>query len=259
VKILITICGRAGSKGVKNKNIREFFGYPLILYTISAADLFKKYHSTDEIDIVVNSDSHKLLEIAKSVGIVNIIERPKELSGDYVPKISVIKHSLFYMENNHGKKYDYVIDLDITSPIRRIEDIDGALSLMIENNKKYDVVFSVTHARRNPFFNMVIVEDGYARKVIDSSFTARQQAPEVFDMNASIYVYKKDALVEKLEISPLDGKSGIYLMEDSYVLDIDNERDFIIMELLYRELFSKCKSFKVLRENITNLLTSSPH
>ena len=151
MNILITICGRAGSEGVKDKNLREFIGYPLILYTLSASSLFRKYLSHYNGDIVVNSDSLKLLEIAKKTEICSIIERPTELAQGTTPKIDVIKHSVTFMEKKFGKKYDFIIDLDITSPLRTIEDIISSLDQIISNGS-CDVVFSVVAFQKKPLF-----------------------------------------------------------------------------------------------------------
>ncbi len=64
MKILFTICGRKGSKGIKNKNISYFAGYPLLYYTLSAIDLFQKAHTEYEMDTVISSDSLELLAMA---------------------------------------------------------------------------------------------------------------------------------------------------------------------------------------------------
>ena len=92
MKVLFTICGRAGSKGIKNKNIRDFVGKPLPYYTLSAIDLYLKKHSDVEYDIVINSDSDVLLEIMSKSGIreVDVIKRDPALAGDTVGKIDVI-------------------------------------------------------------------------------------------------------------------------------------------------------------------------
>lgn len=230
MNILITICGRAGSKGVKNKNIREFLGKPLVNFTIGAANLFKEKNTDYDIDVCINSDSIELLKIAELNKIIGI-KRQEELAQDNSPKLPVIRHSLEYMEDRLGKKYDFIIDLDITSPLRKVEDIENALNKSMEN-EKVDVVFSVVNARRNPYFNMVEMVDNQVRKVKDSNFVARQQAPKVYDMNASIYCYKRDSLIRRLQNSPFDGICDIILMKDTAVLDVDSEEDFELMSIL---------------------------
>ena len=195
MKILFTICGRAGSKGIKNKNIREFLGKPLPYYTISAIDLFLKETTLDiEADIVANSDSRELLELMKNnpLRIIETIERDESLAGDAIGKIAVINDCLLKMEDRKHKKYDMIVDLDITSPLRTVENVEQLITKQFES--KADVTTSVTTARRNPYFNQVMkTEHGY-KKVIASNFTARQQAPEIYDMNASLYAYSPEFL-----------------------------------------------------------------
>lgn len=249
MKILFTICGRAGSKGIKNKNIREFVGKPLPYYTISAIDLFLKETSLNvEADIVVNSDSKELLELMKnnSLRTIETIVRDENLAGDAVGKIAVINDCLLKMENRTHKKYDIVVDLDITSPLRTAENIEQLIKKQIES--KADVTTSVTTARRNPYFNQVMrTEHGY-KKVIASNFTARQQAPEIFDMNASLYAYSPEFL--KSGKGVLDGYCECIEMYDTGVLDLDHENDFELMEVIANYLFNNNFEMAKIYENI---------
>jgi len=235
MNILITICGRAGSKGVKNKNFRDFMGKPLIFYTLKIANMFREYKINDCVtDIAVSSDSEDILNYVDAYDYLTGIKRPKKLAMDNVPKVPVIKHVTLTMEKINKRKYDFVIDLDITSPLRKVSDIERALNACVESNGKYDLVFSAVESRRNPYFNMVEIEKGFAKKVKDSHYVCRQQAPEIFDMNASIYCYNRDSLCNKLKRITFEGKSGMILMEDTYVIDIDKEKDFEILELLVK-------------------------
>ncbi|HWP50915.1 MAG TPA: acylneuraminate cytidylyltransferase family protein [Clostridia bacterium] len=237
MNILITICGRGGSTWIKNKNIRSFLGKPLLYYTVAAARLFKERRPADCVDIGVSSDSDVILALIRRFGLT-CIQRPAELAGDTTPKLLAIRHALLEMEKKRGGTYDYVIDLDITSPLRQIDTIDQALKLL-EAQAETDVVFSVVPARRNPYFNMVERKDGKMQKVIDGGFTARQQAPEVFDMNASIYCYRRSSIIHKLDVSPLDGVFDIITVKDTAVLDIDSEDDFDLMEILAKHLITE--------------------
>ncbi|PLT35484.1 cytidylyltransferase domain-containing protein [Bacillus sp. V5-8f] len=238
MNILITICGRAGSKGVKNKNIRNFMGKPLIYYSLKIANMFREYKMKDYVtDIAVSSDSDDILNYSSAYDFVNVIKRPLELAMDDTPKVPVIKHATLTMEKLKKRKYDYVIDLDITSLLRKVNDIERALNLCVESAGKYDLVFSAVESRRNPYFNMVEIENGFANKVKDSDFACRQQAPEVFDMNASIYCFDRDSLCNKLERISFEGQSGMIQMEDTYVIDIDKEKDFEILELLVQHYY----------------------
>ncbi len=235
--ILLTVCGRAGSKGVRSKNIRDFHGIPLIMYTLAAAKLFIERNPQFSIDLCVNSDSEDLLSIAGGVEGVATLMRPVELAQDDSPKVPVIIHSLNTMESSRNKVYDIVLDLDITSPLRNTMDIERVLQVL-DDNQSADVVFTVVNSRRNPYFNMVEIVNGTPRKILESKYVARQQAPEVFDMNASVYGYRRSSLGNLVKISPFDGVVDIVLMRDTAVIDIDSENDFELMELLAGHFFN---------------------
>ncbi|MCI9077641.1 MAG: acylneuraminate cytidylyltransferase family protein [Lachnospiraceae bacterium] len=249
MKILFTICGRAGSKGIKSKNIQSFVGNYLPYYTISALDLFLKNTDLDiSSDIIVNSDSDMLIKIMKENTIrpVEIIKRNPNLAGDTIGKIEVIKDCLVKMEERKGYSYEIVVDLDITSPLRTSSDIDKLIKKHID--KHPDVTISVTSARRNPYFNQVMSCENGVRKVIESDYTARQQAPKVFDMNASLYAYSPGYLKSGRNI--LDGYCEYIEMYDTGVLDIDNENDFELMEVIAKYLFKKTPGFAEIYKNI---------
>ncbi len=251
MRVLFTICGRAGSKGLKNKNISNLLGKPLVYYTISAIDLFvknQKVISDLQYDIALNTDSKKLKEIVSSNSMqkVEIIDRKEELAGDIVAKKDVIADTYIQMKKNKYCEYDVVVDLDITSPLRREIDIENLLLKYIESN--VDVVFSVVKSRRNPYFNMVCIKDGIIKKVIDSNFTTRQQAPEIYDMNASLYAYSINFLLSSNNI--LDGKSDIIIMNDTMVLDLDDKEDSEYMNVIANYLFLNDKMYSAVFDNI---------
>lgn len=252
MNILFTICGRAGSKGIKNKNLREFLGYPLPFYSVSIIDLFHKSHPDAQCDCVLNTDSLDLIKLFSDRlrTEFDIIEREPKLSLDDTPKVPVVLNSLNLMEEKKATNYDIVIDLDITSPLRTIEDIENLIEK--KQNCPADVVFSVTDSRRNPYFNMVKrTENGYKR-IIESSFNTRQEAPEIFDMNASLYAYTPSFLKSGKNI--FDGNCEIIKMFDTAVLDLDHENDFELMEVIAAHLFKKYDSFSLIQENIKSII-----
>ena len=257
MNLLFTVCGRAGSKGVKNKNIRDFSGYPLFLYTLSAIDLFIKENQVDGLIIhtCVSTDSPDLLGAVSKQNVVPVypLKRSPKLCGDFVGKVSVIKDCLINSNEYYGVKHDIVVDLDLTSPIRGITDITNAIDTAIAHNE-HDIVFSVTNARRSPYFDLVQLTEGEGYKpVIKSKFTARQQVPLVYDMNASIYVYKSSFL-ERLNSDLLfEGNCGITIMEDTGILEIDSEQDFALMEYLSKYFLVHNPEFADIVKNIPNL------
>ncbi len=249
-KVLITICGRAGSKGFRNKNLKVFDGQPLCYYTLSAAEIFIKSRTDLSVDIALNTDSEPLKELvlAKYPN-VEYVARPQELCGDIVPKMAVFQQTLAEMEKRRCQKYDYLIDLDITSPMRRAEDVAKAFEVK-EQRDDADLIFSVTDARRNPWFNQLKVVDDHVEKVIASGFTARQQAPEVYDINASIYVFERDFLAENKTGILWDGKCFMYKMFDTGIIDIDSEEDYLLMEAIAHYLYGSNADFAAVKNNI---------
>lgn len=249
--VLITICGRAGSKGFRNKNLKIFDGLPLSHYSLAAAELFRAQRPDLDVDICLNTDSDLLIgTVTSKYPEVNVVERPEELCGDVVPKMRVFQHSLRAMEARTGKQYDTLIDLDITSPLRRASDVAGALAVKC-TRPELDLVFSVCPARRTPYFNMAkLDEDGCAKRVIDHHFTARQQTPPVYDLNASIYVFGRPFLLESETGFLWDGKCGIYEMFDTGILDIDSEEDYLLMEAIAHHLYETDPAFGDVRRAI---------
>ncbi len=255
MKLLFTICGRAGSKGIKNKNLKIFLEYPLAFYTVSIIDLFINEANDMEIDIALNTDSVDLINLFKekinSNIKIHIVERTEDLGGDFVPKVSVIANTYNVIKERLNKEYDYIIDLDITSPLRTLEDLQNLVKK--RKSTDADVVFSVTESRRNPYFNMVKkTENGYER-VIKSNFNARQEAPEIFDMNASMYAYTPEFLNGGESI--FDSRCEIIKMFDTAVLDIDNENDFVLMEVIAKHLFSINQEMQNIKENIKEIMS----
>ena len=249
MNILFTICGRAGSKGITNKNIRDFNGKKLPYFSVSAIDLYlKKNEESINYNIVVNTDSKELIDIMKNNGMreIDVIERDEGLAGDTVGKIKVIQDCLAKMEYRRNIVYDMVVDLDITSPLRKVSDLDNLIKTPI--NKGADVTTSITSARRNPFFNQLKKTDHGYKKVIESIYTARQQAPEVFDMNASLYAYNPEYLRSGKGV--LDGYVECIEMYDTGILDLDHENDFELMEIIARYIFEKNNEYAEVFENI---------
>ncbi len=249
-RLLITVCGRAGSKGFKNKNLKTFCGHPLVYYSLSAAELFAKNHPELHIDFALNTDSPELAELVKAqYPEVVFLPRGEELGGDKVPKMAVYQDSLRRMEEQTGAAYDYLMDLDITSPLRTAADIENAFAKK-QSRTDLDLVFSVCEARRNPWFNMVKTVDDHVEQVNKSEFTGRQQAPEVFDVNASIYVFKRDFLASNTDGMLWRGKIGVSVMMDTGIIDIDSEHDYRLMEAIAAHLYENYPDFDVVRRNI---------
>lgn len=257
MNILFTLCGRAGSKGVKGKNARDFMNVPLCWYSMAGILLYIKQYVTEEdhVDVVLNTDSEDLIRLVEMVKElpVTTLRRDELLAGDKVPKVAVIYDCLKRAEDIFNTKYDVVVDLDITSPLRKVVDIKKAIDKKIVRSG-VDVVYSVAPSRRNPYFNMVKEEDGFFCKAITSSFTTRQEAPIFYDMNASIYAYSPKALKEKDQPTFFNSNCDAIVMQDTGILDIDSEEDYELMQVIatylfdnvvgFKEVYNKAKSWK---------------
>lgn len=230
MKGLITICARGGSKGIPGKNIKLLDNIPLIHYTINVA---KAFSNEFNFDIGISTDDSTIFEIASGCYPFMSYSRPNELATDDAGKIEVIRDLLIYYENKLNKSYDYVLDLDVTSPLRTLEDLKNAFSLLQENTEAINL-FSVNRAHRNPYFNMVeLKSNGFYNlvcKEVDGFFKTRQSSPRVYDLNASFYFYRRK-FFEKKSNTPFTEKSLIYEMEH-ICFDLDHNDDFEFLEYL---------------------------
>lgn len=230
MSVLCTICARGGSKGVPNKNIKELLGKPLIAYTIEQA-----FYCRFIDRVVVSTDSQDIAIIAKQYGVEVPFMRPSDLATDESPKLPVIQHAVRYYIENLNFKPDYVIDLDPTSPLRISDDIEKCLNLIM-NDFNCDSVITGYRSNKNPYFNMVEIDPkgfAYLSKKTEKQVIRRQDAPIVYAMNASIYVWKTEVLLNQTRI--VSGKMKLIEMPKERSIDIDTEIDFKLVELIMRE------------------------
>lgn len=226
--VLCTICARGGSKGVKNKNIKELNGKPLIAYTIEQAKASKLFDH-----IVTSTDSDDIANISKEYGAEVFFKRSPEMASDTAGKLDVIRDAFVRSEEFYGKKYDYLIDLDATAPLRDIRDIINSFQQFIENNN--DNLITAMPSRRSPYFNLVEVDkDGKVTlsKKLNDAIVRRQDAPKSYDMNASIYIWKRETILNEKSI--FLEKTGLYIMPEERSIDIDTELDFEFVEFMMR-------------------------
>jgi CMP-N,N'-diacetyllegionaminic acid synthase len=230
MNILITICARGGSKGIPGKNIKAINGIPLIAYTIEIAKKFQKnYNAT----ITLSTDDIEIKKVAEDFGLITNYERPSFLATDTAGKIDTINDVLLYEEKLGNIRFDYVLDMDVTSPLRTYEDIVNALKILI-NKPEAKNLFSVNPAARNPYFNMVEQNANGFYTLIktnpDGNVMTRQTAPKVYELNASFYWYR-GSFFESGEKSAITDKSLIYEM-NHICFDLDHPVDFLFMEYL---------------------------
>lgn len=230
MKILITLCARGGSKGISGKNIKLLAGKPLINYTIEKAQEFAKIYN---VKIALSTDDKDIKAAAQKCGLETSYTRPESLASDTAGKIDTIKDLLLYEEALIDGKYDYILDLDLTSPLRTVADLEEALNLIRNDENALDL-FSVNPASRNPYFNMVEGNsEGYydlVKKSADGTVMSRQKAPHVYELNASFYWYRR-AFFELGLKSPITDRSMIFAM-NHICFDLDHPVDFEFLEFL---------------------------
>lgn len=223
---MCTICARGGSKGVMNKNIRELQGKPLIAHSILQAKATGLFAT-----VAVSSDSEQILEAAQEWGADCLIRRPDELATDQAAKLPAICHCVAETERITRQTFDVIVDLDATSPLRLPDDILHCIRLLEE--KGAGNVITGAPARRSPYFNMVELDENcvaHLSKQLPRPVVRRQDAPACYDMNASIYVWKRDVLFNSSTIFNSD--TLLYVMPEDRSIDIDSELDLEIVKHL---------------------------
>lgn len=233
MNILITILARGGSKGIPGKNVKIINGKPLIAYTINCAKQFKENMSgICEVDIELSTDSENIRNVAAKYGLRTDYVRPDYLASDTAGKVDAIYDVFCYAEKKYDRKYNYIIDLDCTSPLRTQKDLQTALT-SLQADPQALIIYSVSEPARNPYFNMVEQQaNGYydVVKKLDTQYTSRQTAPKVYDLNASFYIYTRRLFELGYRTTDTD-RSLVYLM-DHLCFDLDNPIDFEFMSYL---------------------------
>lgn len=213
---LAIIPARGGSKRLPRKNLLDLCGKPLIAWSIEAA-LKSKYISK----VIVSSDDEEILNIAKEYK-ADFIKRPDELASDTATTFDALKHTLENVE-----KYDYVVLLQPTSPLRSEKHIDEAIELLKEKNA--DAIISVCEVEHSPLWSNTLDEnldmsDFLREEVLNKR---SQDLPKYYRLNGAIYICKTEKLLENKGFFV---KENIYAykMDKKNSVDIDEEIDFII-------------------------------
>ena len=208
---------------MSNKNLRLINGLPLIAYSLQQAVASKLF-----AQISVSSDSPEIRAAALTYGATFVVDRPTQMASDTAPKVPAIRHCAETSEKEFGK-FDVIIDLDATAPLRIVADIIGALDLLKATDA--DNIITGTPAHRSPYFNLVETDINgivHLSKPPPKSVSRRQDSPECFDMNASIYVWKRDALLNNQSL--FAPSTRLFVMPRERSFDIDSQADFEMVE-----------------------------
>lgn len=222
-KIIAIIPARSGSKGLLDKNIKELKGKPLIAYTIEAA-----LNSNCFDKILVSTDSEKYAEISKKYGADVPFLRSKENSTDKSDSWSVCKEVLDKLD----EKFDVIILLQPTSPLRTPDNIKEALDLFF--TKKADVIVSTSKISHPVQWCNTLPENLSLKDFIKEEFKnkQRQELPQNYKLNGAIYIVKSELIKANLDL--FRENSYAYIMDEENSIDIDNKLDFSIAESLIK-------------------------
>lgn len=225
---IISICARGGSEGVPGKNIRPICGKPLIAWTIEQG-----LASGIADRVLVSTDSEAIAQIARQWGAEVPFLRPAELATASAGKLPAILHLVEWVEARSGP-VTRVVDLDPTSPLRDVADIQACNALL---DSGADLVITGYESDKNPYFNMVEQKpDGFFERVCrpEREVLGRQSAPKVYAMNASIYGWHRRSLKPSLWDA---GRILLHVMPRERSIDIDHPVDFDLVELLMKRKF----------------------
>lgn len=226
------IPARKNSKRIKNKNIKNFLGKPLIYYSIKNAlesKLFSK--------VVVSTDSKKIAKIAKNFGAVVPFLRPKNLSDDKTGTIPVIAHAIKELDLDSSC---VVCALYATAPLIDSNDIKNAVKLLESSNADY--VFYANEMEKNPLrgFKLESLDSGYGKvELLFSEFskTRTQDLEKIYLDSGVLYVGKANTFLENKEV--FSNKSLALILDNKKAQDIDTKQDFKIAEQKAKKLWKK--------------------
>ena len=223
MNILCTICARKGSKGLKNKNFLKVNKKKLIFHSIDQALKNKKIDK-----VIISTDAKISKKELKKRKLKIYFKRNNSLSNNKSGKVPVIRDALIKAESILNKKFNVIVDLDVSSPLRNDQDITNAINKFKKENSNN--LITVCRSRKNPYFNMVEYNKNKLKivKKNKKKILRRQDAPKVFDVNASIYIWKRNFLLKTNNI--ISEKTSVYEMPLKRSIDIDNKDDFELVK-----------------------------
>lgn len=233
MKVLAIIPARSGSKGIPGKNIKNFCGKPLIVHTIEQAIKSKLVTK-----VIVSTDSTEIADISFKHGAEVPFLRPENISGDKSTDLEYINHAKVYYKD---EKFDYIIILRPTSPLRKTSDIDKAINAL--HNSEHSSLRSVDRVEEgHPYWTLKIKGEILEPFIADKGFKQyprRQILPECYKLNGCIDIIRwsctNDMYGDKIQPYILDKTSSI---------DINTMHDFIIAEAFYYQLKTDNTSVK---------------
>lgn len=219
VKVLAITLARGGSKTIKNKNIVQINKYPLIFYTIKEAK--KSKYITDYI---VSTDSKIIKKVCEKYNVEVPFLRPKNLATDKASSASALKHAVLFMEKKNKIKYDYIIELMCTNPLKDVSDIDAIIDKIIKT--KADSVIAVNRLYdHHPSRIKKIVKDKIKDFYKEKNESRRQDlVPYAYIRSGAIYCMSRDYLIKKGKRYG-GNNSRPFILQDDKAFNLDEPKD----------------------------------
>lgn len=229
MKIVGFIFARGGSKGIKNKNIKDLCGKELIFYSIQAAK------DSGVIDrLFVSTDSKQIADVALKYGAEVPFIRPQYLAEDDSPEWLSWQHAV--KEVSKQLSFDIFVSIPTTAPLRTGEDLKRCVDFFCNNKKDIDLLLTCSKSQRHPMFNMYKVDtEGYTHRYTEVSpiITRRQNAPQVYDGTTIAYISTPKFILNNSSI--WDGRVKSLEFSPETSIDLDNNLDWKIAEMLMKE------------------------
>ena len=233
MQTLAIIPARGGSKGINRKNIVHLNGKPLIAYTIESA---REARSISRV--IVSSDDEEIASIARALGAEVPFIRPGGLALDDTPTVAVLQHTISWLESAEGFIPDFVVTLQPTSPLRRAEHINEALSVLLDTGAHS--VVSVCPVEHSPYW-MMKLEGSRVNWLLGSvpEWSRRQDLSPVYRLNGAIHATRSEVVMGENKIFGDDTR--VIVMDTESSIDIDTPHDLKIAEMILRERESICR------------------
>lgn len=223
MKYLIVIPARGGSKGIPLKNIYPLNGKPLLIYSL---ELIRQVDF--EGDVVVSTDSSKIKEIALSIPDIQVVDRPKDISGDKASTESALIHALDIMENSNKIQYDAVMTLQATSPLRRPKMLQDCFIKYEQERKYYDALVTLTET----YADYWIREKKGFRRLYPNAPRRRQDRKPIYVENSAVYITDSNSLRETKSV--LGYVTNGFVISEEESVDINEYIDLLIAEELLK-------------------------
>lgn len=224
-EVIAIIPARSGSKAVKNKNIKNLCGKPLIAWSIESC-----FKSKLISKVYVSTDSKRYAQIAKQFGPVEVLLRPKNLSSDYSTDYEMINHAI----KNIDYDYKYIAHIRPTTPIRKNKDINLAIKKFVNSN--FTSLRSVHEMSESSYKTLEII-NGKLKSLknlklnMDDLNAPRQNFNKTYSPNGVIDLYKKDYIVKNKSLFG----DNVKPYKTHYSHEIDNKEDFKYLEFLCQQ------------------------